>query len=354
MDEKKFWLTINNAIRASDAATVRRELRRHPQMIPYNRGGTWLHTAVDEHAAPMIRLLVELGCPLDDKDDFDETPLGQACGKDHPDTVRTLLELGANPNLPGTYYPLNAIALSIEHRVEILQLLDQFGCDLCRVYEHPLGPTTPLSYAMDSDSTEVIEYLRAKGCPLAPSAASSAEAAPAFADRKLADVIAGKWGSVFARSIGPKADVTSVQQCWFGDPATADQIENLETYFNAKLPRDVKELLSEFNGVKVGKGKTRDKWYLTTDEIKAAVRFYDDRESDLVLSLFPKVLFVCQQNGMAELWGVVLKPFKPFKRGDIAAFEHDRIDEAESAAELFTTPYENLEALVEAKWKTYE
>jgi len=174
------------------------------------------------------------------------------------------------------------------------------------------------------------------------------------AKRTPEQIAKGEWGAAFLRSIGSGADIESVAECHFGPPATAAQIAALEEELGGKLPTDLVQLLSEFNGVQVGEQDERQSWFLSTDEMPAASHFYDDWESELVLKVFPRVAFVCQKNGMAELWGVVIKAFKPFKLGDIVAFEHDRVNEAESADELFTQTYGSLKELVEAKWKSYE
>ena len=354
MDRKAFRSKMVAAIRESDEQFVRQAFRKHPEMLDPETGDFWLHTAVDEHLQPMIRLLAEVGCPIEAKNLLGNTALGLACAQDTPETVRTLLEIGADPNLSGSYYPLTVISLSIANRIEILELLHQFGCDLHRVYDHPLGPTTVLSWALSSDDQELTDFLQAKGCQLFDDGTGPGDRSETFADRKSGEVAKGKWGAAVLRSFGAGGDVESAEECGFGAPATPDEIAKLEQFFGVKIPSSLKELLQEFNGIRVGVETRRESWFLTIDEMKSAVRFYDDRDSDLVLKLFPKVMWVCQRNGMAELWGVVVKAFKPFKRGDIVAFEHDRIDDAESAGELFTQPYASFQEFVEANRKTYE
>lgn len=354
MDEKAFWLAMNQAIRRADEAFIRQAFGEHPEMIGYVRGDSWVHTAVAAHAQPMIRLLVELGCPLEVKDDLNVTPLGLASARDNPDTVRTLLELGADPNLPGTDYPLTALLLSSRSCTEIIKLLDQFGCDLHRVFDHVTGPTTALSLAIDTHCDAAAEFLRAKGYPLPPGYGEIPPKPPPAPGRPAADVVHGKWGAAVLRSIGPGSDVEFAAECQFGPPATAAQIAELEAALSGKLPKDLRELLTEFNGVKVGGDDHRETWFLSSDEIPAAGHFYDNWDSELVLKVFPRVAFICQKNGMSGLWGVVIRPFKPFKRGEIVAIDHDRIHEAETADELFTQPYGSLLELVEAKFKSCE
>ena len=153
------------------------------------------------------------------------------------------------------------------------------------------------------------------------------------------------------KSVGKGADVTSSDSLRFGRPAEAGELNLLENNLGGRLTQEIRELLLEFNGVWIESSTGREPWFLSTSDMERAAHFYDDWESDLVLKVFPKVAFVCQQNGLSELWGVVIRPFKPFKRGDIVALDHDRIHEAETADELFTRPYGNLHELVEARVK---
>ncbi len=48
---------------------------------------------------------------------------------------------------------------------------------------------------------------------------------------------------------------------------------------------------------------------------------------------------------------VVFKPFATFKHGQIVAFNHDQIAFAEGAEDLFVTPYQSLNELVEAQYR---
>jgi hypothetical protein len=76
-----------------------------------------------------------------------------------------------------------------------------------------------------------------------------------------------------------------------------------------------------------------------------------DCDTTLAMQLFSNVLLVCQENGLSEMWGVVVKPFATYKYGDVVAFDHDRLMFTEKETDLFTVNYKNLLELVEARTK---
>jgi cell wall assembly regulator SMI1 len=161
----------------------------------------------------------------------------------------------------------------------------------------------------------------------------------------------GKWKDAINKCISSE-DWPASKKVKFGHPATAAQLEKLEAAFNAKIPQELKSLLLEFNGVKtVDEDGEKEVYYFSTSEMANASQYYADWDNELAKECCQKIMFVCQENGMAEMWGVVAKPFGDFKRGDLVALEHDRIQFAESEEELFTQPYESLQDLLEATIK---
>src|SRR5262249_54759321 len=134
-----------------------------------------------------------------------------------------------------------------------------------------------------------------------------------FGDRERTHM--GKWRDLFEAGLPPVAGRPYRTEYEFGPPAAADQIAAAGATLEVRFAADVREMLSEFNGV----------WSLS--------HFDDGRELRSILFLdlhhltvelpqyfadcggnpLPpkkdrrKVVFVCQSNGFAELWGVCVE-----------------------------------------------
>src|SRR5262249_15045672 len=164
----------------------------------------------------------------------------------------------------------------------------------------------------------------------------------------------GKWKDGFLKSLDPEFDTPDSFE--FGPPATDAELAALSAVLAAKLPKDLAELLREFNGItriREGAECFGEKYFFDSREIPVAGEYYRNWDCDtaLVMEWFKNVAFVCQENGYSAMWGVVVKPFAGFKYGDIVSFDHDRIMFAETAADLFTVNYPSLLQLVEAQTK---
>jgi hypothetical protein len=127
----------------------------------------------------------------------------------------------------------------------------------------------------------------------------------------------------------------------------------LERAVAAKIPRDLRALLQEFNGVTRDGPLGREDYFFSTEKMPEAAEYYRswDCDTTLAMRLFSNVLLVCQENGMAAMWGVVVKPFATYKYGAVVSFDHDRLPFTEKETDLFTVNYKNLLELVEAGTK---
>jgi hypothetical protein len=173
----------------------------------------------------------------------------------------------------------------------------------------------------------------------------------------------GKWKDAFLRSLDPEHE--NPKSFEFGPPATAAQLEALSSAYGASLPKDLADLLLEFNGIKSEippelrlteddeDENEKEPYYFNTEEMPSAGEYYRNWDCDTALAMewFKNVIFVCQENGYASMWGVVAKPFASFKHGDVVSFDHDRLMFAETATDLFTINYPTLVQLVEAQFK---
>src|ERR1051326_9083709 len=59
----------------------------------------------------------------------------------------------------------------------------------------------------------------------------------------------GKWRDLFEAELPPVAQRPYRMEYDFGPPATTDQVAAAETALKVQFPADVREMLSEFNGI---------------------------------------------------------------------------------------------------------
>lgn len=156
----------------------------------------------------------------------------------------------------------------------------------------------------------------------------------------------GKWREAFSKSLGRDSDYDVDTEFEFGPPATPEQLAALEAAMSAKIPPELRELLCEFNGVEICRGDERETWYFSADKMPEASSYYNTWGDQETTDQCRKVLFVCQENGLASMWGVVAKPFADFKVGRIVAFDHDRVCAGGNGP--FVRSFRSLQALVEA------
>jgi hypothetical protein len=161
----------------------------------------------------------------------------------------------------------------------------------------------------------------------------------------------GKWKDAFLKSLDPEFETPDSFE--FGPPATDAELAALSAALAAKLPKDLSALLREFNGITRIREPDRGPYFFESREIPVAGEYYRNWDCDTARAMawFKNVAFVCQENGYAAMWAVVVKPFAPFKYGDVVSFDHDRLMFAETAEELFTVNYRNLLQLVKAQFK---
>ncbi|XP_035664681.1 poly [ADP-ribose] polymerase tankyrase-2-like [Branchiostoma floridae] len=73
-------------------------LRKGASVVERTASFAPLHAAALKGRAEVVELLVQHGATLDIQDGYKNTPLMYACGYNHVDTVRRLIELGARPD----------------------------------------------------------------------------------------------------------------------------------------------------------------------------------------------------------------------------------------------------------------
>lgn len=112
----------------------------------------------------------------------------------------------------------------------------------------------------------------------------------------------------------------------FGSPASTEDLRALKQAINLEIPKNLLDLMKEFNGIEVdqkywGKGQL----YLSINFIiKELPKYFQESGNYLP----PKnesdsVIFFAQQNGMAALFALCVKPFNTFNVGEVLALESD-------------------------------
>lgn len=115
----------------------------------------------------------------------------------------------------------------------------------------------------------------------------------------------GRWRELFEAGRPTVAEPENRSEYTFGPPATADQIAAAEATLRVRFPDDVRELLSEFNGV--WSGKTSDDIHLL--DLRHMTIDVPEYCADSGNPMPPeedlrKVVWVGQSNGFGELYGV--------------------------------------------------
>lgn len=141
----------------------------------------------------------------------------------------------------------------------------------------------------------------------------------------------GKWRALFEANLPPEGEREYGELYQFGPPATEEQLAAAEQSLGVRLPADVRELLSEFNGVwyttTVGRkqGYEADISYLDVDHMAARVPHYfrtcgNELPPEEELR---KVVFVAQSNGFGDLWGVCVEPVAGHRAGAVVKLDHE-------------------------------
>lgn len=141
----------------------------------------------------------------------------------------------------------------------------------------------------------------------------------------------GKWREAFAHGRPSTFDLEFGLEYTFGSPATDGQLAHAERELGTRLPQEVRELLSEFNGVWVtseagrSHGSAPDIAYLDVEHLAVEVpRYFRTCGNPLPAgSDLRKIIFVYQENGFADLYGVCVEDLAGFRAGEVVRLDHD-------------------------------
>ncbi|MBN9122316.1 MAG: SMI1/KNR4 family protein [Planctomycetes bacterium] len=140
----------------------------------------------------------------------------------------------------------------------------------------------------------------------------------------------GKWRTLFESSLPPAEQREHREEYEFGPPATAEQIVAAERALGGQLPADVREMLSEFNGVWRrthfdGGRRYREIHYLDTQHMSVDVPSYFASCGNPLPPRYAlrRVVFVAQSNGYGDLWGVCVADVVRHKAGAVVRLDHE-------------------------------
>ncbi len=128
-NRKNATIDLFQAIRGKDLGAFRDALARHANPNAVDKSNAFrppvLNLAAERGNVAMIEELVQSGAILDARDKNDWTALACAVEKGELNATKTLLELGANPNLParGGWTPLMLASMAHGDRQDLAELL---------------------------------------------------------------------------------------------------------------------------------------------------------------------------------------------------------------------------------------
>jgi hypothetical protein len=122
-----------------------------------------------------------------------------------------------------------------------------------------------------------------------------------------------------------------VERYDFSPPATEQQLDAAEQALGMRLPTDVREMLSEFNGVwstsefRRSIGFDRDIVYLDINHITLDIPEHFRTCGDVLPpeEHLRKVVFVYQSNGFSDLYGVCAEDVAGFRAGEVVKLDHE-------------------------------
>jgi hypothetical protein len=137
----------------------------------------------------------------------------------------------------------------------------------------------------------------------------------------------GKWRTLFEDNLPPHGEGEYVLAYEFGPPAAEAEVVTAERALSVRLPADLRELVSEFNGVWV-RARTSpepDNHYLSLElmaELAERQReagwaeVFENGELD-------KIVFICGYNGWTQLWALCVEDVGEFPAGAVVYHDHD-------------------------------
>lgn len=139
------------------------------------------------------------------------------------------------------------------------------------------------------------------------------------------------WKDLFESSLGSFYDREYLDEYFLGLGASDTQISRFEHFLGLTLPRDLREMYAEFNGVmkraNYENGRCFDDSYILTlrqIEIDIPDYFANCPGNPLPSSdELSAIIFFSQSNGFGDLWGYVVRTVRGILPGTIVRMDHD-------------------------------
>ena len=119
-------------------------------------GNTPLHFACEEGIVESVKLLIDFGANVNVENDQGLTPLDKACARGDVEIVKMLVKAGAKVNVPDHNGRILLHDACRRGLLEIVKILVEAGAD---VNKQDIEGNTPLHLACKSGREEVVEYL---------------------------------------------------------------------------------------------------------------------------------------------------------------------------------------------------
>ncbi|CAL4898030.1 unnamed protein product [Urochloa decumbens] len=123
--------------------------------VPTSRGAMALHNAAEFGHCDAVRLLLSKGVPVDPVD-HRGTPLHLAAAKDQDQTMKILLEHGADPDRVVHHLFSPLVMACTTKSLKCMKLLVQAGADVN--FKSSSGPSA-LMYAVNNGFTDIVKFL---------------------------------------------------------------------------------------------------------------------------------------------------------------------------------------------------
>jgi len=139
----------------------------------------------------------------------------------------------------------------------------------------------------------------------------------------------GKWREAFEEGRPSFDDREYGCVYHFGAPATPEELVEAEQVLGRPLPAELRDLFSEFNGVRCtvrvsGPDDEGDITFLSAADFADVLGYLRDVEKDLPKPVRKgKVIFFWQDNGYAELYGICTEPVGKSPAGTIVHLDHE-------------------------------
>ena len=171
-------IQFSGAVRGGDLKKVVDFIKKYPDLAVHpamgDAGGTtWLHVAAGAGQLRICQKLIEHGADVNAIDSSrgsqkQRSVLREAVSGDHVATLKMLLESGATIDPDDKWLVISAIANDHEDSLGLVKLLAAHGADLHLVIPGELTahgkPLNALTTALDWDRSDVVKYLKSKGC----------------------------------------------------------------------------------------------------------------------------------------------------------------------------------------------